>query len=292
MDQMTAIEHLRFYARARGVKNVEHNVEQIVHAVGLAQFKFRMAGKLSGGNKRKLSLGIALIGNPSVLLLDEPSSGMDAASKRVMWRTLTSISEGRSLLLTTHSMEEADALADRAGIMARRMLAIGTSDQLRKKHGDAYHVHLVHKDAPYTSDEDMNRIKAFISRTFEAATIEQRVFHGQLRFSVLNDRTAFRDGKLSLDEKTEEQGDVHNLAGSEGGASKSSISDVFEHLEANKENLGFEYYSVSQATLDQVFLSIVTKHNVLEENYAQLHETKRGAWQKVKNGAAVVYHNA
>lgn len=102
MDQMTAIEHLRFYARARGVADVEHNVEQVLHAVGLAQFKTRMAAKLSGGNKRKLSLGIALMGDPSVLLLDEPSSGMDAASKRVMWRTLSSVSSGRSLVLTTH----------------------------------------------------------------------------------------------------------------------------------------------------------------------------------------------
>lgn len=102
MDQMTAIEHLRFYARARGVADVEHNVEQVLHAVGLAPFKSRMAAKLSGGNKRKLSLGIALMGNPSVLLLDEPSSGMDAASKRVMWRTLSSVSSGRSLVLTTH----------------------------------------------------------------------------------------------------------------------------------------------------------------------------------------------
>ena len=102
MDQMTAIEHLRFYARARGVADVEHNVEQVLHAVGLAQFKSRLAGKLSGGNKRKLSLGIALMGDPSVLLLDEPSSGMDAASKRVMWRSLSSVSSGRSLVLTTH----------------------------------------------------------------------------------------------------------------------------------------------------------------------------------------------
>ena len=99
---MTAEEHLRFYARARGVANVEHNVDQVLHAVGMAPFKSRLAAKLSGGNKRKLSLGIALMGDPSVLLLDEPSSGMDAASKRVMWRTLSSVSSGRSLVLTTH----------------------------------------------------------------------------------------------------------------------------------------------------------------------------------------------
>ena len=86
MDQMTVLEHLRFYARVRGVQEIEHNVEAVIKAVGLQAFSSRMAAKLSGGNKRKLSLGIALIGNPTVLLLDEPSSGMDAAAKRVsLW---------------------------------------------------------------------------------------------------------------------------------------------------------------------------------------------------------------
>lgn len=141
---MSVVNHLRFYARARGVPDVEHNVEEVMRAVGLHMYAERMALKLSGGNKRKLSLAIALIGNPTVLLLDEPSSGMDAAAKRIMWRVLGSITKGRSLLITTHSMEEADALAQRAGIMAKRMLALGPTDVLRKKHGDAYHVRLLH----------------------------------------------------------------------------------------------------------------------------------------------------
>ncbi|KAK3672836.1 hypothetical protein LTR78_007189 [Recurvomyces mirabilis] len=273
MDQMTAIEHLRFYARARGVPNVEHNVEQVLHAVGLAPFKTRMAGKLSGGNKRKLSLGIALIGNPSVVLLDEPSSGMDAASKRVMWRTLRSVAPGRSLVLTTHSMEEADALADRAGIMAKRMLALGTADELRKKHGDAYHVHLVHKDAPHTTVAEMEEIKAFIRRSFPGATTEDRIFHGQLRFSVPNDRTAVDIGSSSSSEASDSKGALTSTTHSYTSP-RNGISALFAELEANKEKLGFQYYSVSQATLDQVFLSIVNKHNVMEENYAREHGKK------------------
>ncbi|KAK4631454.1 ATP-binding cassette sub-family A member 17 [Fulvia fulva] len=293
MDQMTAIEHLKFYARARGVRDVEHNVDQVVHAVGLAPFKNRMAAKLSGGNKRKLSLGIALMGNPSVLLLDEPSSGLDAASKRVMWRTLRSVSEGRSLVLTTHSMEEADALADRAGIMAKRMLALGTSDELRKKHGDAHHVHVVHKDAPYSTDDAMNGIKTFIRNTFPGATTEERVFHGQLRFSVPNDRTAHQNDEYSLDSI-----DLHDKKGAlmtvspASGLSANSISALFQQLEQNKETLGFGYYGVSQATLDQVFLSIVSKHNVQEENYQKTHKQHLDTWGKVKKGVATVYHNA
>ncbi|KAI7252890.1 hypothetical protein D0864_05951 [Hortaea werneckii] len=281
MDQMTAVEHLRFYARARGVPDVEHNVEQVMQAVGLLPFKTRMANKLSGGNKRKLSLGIALIGNPSVVMLDEPSSGMDAASKRVMWRTLTSVSDGRSLVLTTHSMEEADALADRAGIMAKKMLALGTADQLRKKHGDAYHVHLVHKDAPHTSSADMEKIKEFIKTHFPGSETEDRVFHGQLRFSVPNDRNAVdlaQSGSGEKPEASKEEG------GGEGFQPSTGISALFSKLEASKEYLGFQYYSVSQATLDQVFLSIVSKHNVQEENYKAEHYKPPTKAQKVGNG--------
>ena len=286
MDQMTAVEHLRFYARARGVPNVEDNVAQIIHAVGLEPFKTRMAAKLSGGNKRKLSLGISLIGNPSVVLLDEPSSGMDAASKRIMWRTLQSVSAGRSLVLTTHSMEEADALAHRAGIMARHMLALGTADQLRKKHSDAMHVHLVHRDAPYTSDKDMAEIKNFVVTTFPGVHTENRSFHGQFRFScpaamadsIVNDSIDGSNSSVGKGGAMEKECSV--------GTPRSGISSLFAQLEANKQNLGLEYYSVSQATLDQVFLSIVGKHNVQEENYAAQHQPeKKSRWKRLIGNA-------
>ncbi|KIW92595.1 uncharacterized protein Z519_06442 [Cladophialophora bantiana CBS 173.52] len=245
MDTMTVSEHLHFYARVRGVSDPRHNVEAVMRAVGLEQYADRMAAKLSGGNKRKLSLGIALMGNPSVLLLDEPSSGMDAASKRVMWRTLESVVPGRSLVLTTHSMEEADALATRAGIMAGKMLALGTTDYLRRKHGDAYYVHLVHSRAPHASDEDMLRIRDWVLRNFSDANIESKVYAGQIRFSVpTKGLCASKDGEISAE---------------------SGIASLFTALEKNRSELQIEYYSVSRATLDQVFLNIVSKHNVEEE---------------------------
>ena len=100
LDQMTVFEHLKFYAGVRGVRDSEHNARQIIKAVGLQKFADRMASQLSGGNKRKLSLGIALVGNPDVVLLDEPSSGMDPLAKRTMWTTLARFVPGRSVLLT------------------------------------------------------------------------------------------------------------------------------------------------------------------------------------------------
>ncbi|KAK4691195.1 hypothetical protein P7C71_g5755, partial [Lecanoromycetidae sp. Uapishka_2] len=269
-DQMTVLEHLRFYARVRGVDDVEHNVREVIRAVGLGSFQHRMAAKLSGGNKRKLCLGIALMGNPSVLLLDEPSSGMDVCAKRVMWRTLASVVPGRSLVLTTHSMEEADALADRAGIMGKKMLALGTSEGLRRKHGDRYHVHLIMKTAPHTPDEDMDRIKAWIDANLSGATVEDKTFHGQLRFSVPANRSL--PGSLPSPSSSKEI-EAIQLA-NDSSANSSGVGALFTLLEAYKEELGFEYYSVSQTTLDQVFLSIVGKHNIEEENYHQTPKRK------------------
>lgn len=113
---MTTREHLEFYASAKGVADVKEDAATVMNKVGLEAYGNRVAAKLSGGNKRKLSLAIALIGmsspylqdllkltivgNPTVLVLDEPSSSMDAASKRIMWRTLTEVSTNRALVLT------------------------------------------------------------------------------------------------------------------------------------------------------------------------------------------------
>ncbi|KAL8935627.1 MAG: hypothetical protein Q9216_005333 [Gyalolechia sp. 2 TL-2023] len=265
-DQMTVLEHLRFYARVRGVEDVEHNVQEGLRAVGLEPFCHRMAAALSGGNKRKLSLAIALMGNPAVLLLDEPSSGMDVCAKRVMWKTLASVVPGRSLVLTTHSMEEADALANRAGIMGGKMLALGTSEYLRKKHGDRYHVHLITKTAPHTSMEQMERIKTWITEHIDDAIVESKMYHGQLRFSVPAQMTE----KESLKGKESQEITM---------AYSSGIGALFTLLEGRKEELGFDYFSVSPTTLDQVFLSIVGKHNIEEENYEQ-EIGKRPLWKR------------
>ncbi|RYP78661.1 hypothetical protein DL771_000328 [Monosporascus sp. 5C6A] len=258
IDSMTVLEHLRFYARIRGIPDVEHNVQSVLRAVGLEAFSTRMAHALSGGNKRKLSLGIALMGNPSVVLLDEPSSGLDAAAKRIMWRTLGSVTPGRSILLTTHSMEEADALASRAGILAKRMLAIGSVDDLRHRFGDALHVHLVSRSAPHSPPEEMETLRAWVMETYPAADIEKKTYHGQMRFSIPASA-------------------VTGSAGKGEAATGSPIGQLLIALEEHKEKLGIEHYSISPTTLDQVFLTIVGQHNVQEEGYK---EEKKPWWKK------------
>lgn len=266
IDNLTVLEHLRHYARIRGISNIEYQVQAVVRAVGLEAFKNTLAPHLSGGNKRKLSLGIALTGNPSVMLLDEPSSGLDAAAKRIMWRTLETIVPGRSILLTTHSMEEADALASRAGILARRMLAIGEVDTLRKRFGDSLYVHLVCRTAPHSTHEEMGRIRQWVLRMFPSANVEADTYHGQMRFSVPAAQVLQRA----------------RMVNPQAGENSSAIGQLIVMLEENKELLGIEHHSVAPTTLNDVFLSIVGQHNVVEEGYRATDDEKVSGWKKAR----------
>jgi len=180
----------------------------------------------------------------------------------------------------THSMEEADALANRVGILARKMLALGTPADLRHQCGNAYHVHLITHMAAETPLEEMDRIRAWIAERFPNAQIEARSYHGQMKFSVPTNQQ--QEGMTSLPIAKAGDGDRDKItpcitsgdSGSARSANGGGIGAVFRLLEAHKEELGLEYYSVSPTTLDEVFLAIVGRHNVQEENYQEQKKKK------------------
>ncbi|WDK21663.1 ABC transporter [Colletotrichum graminicola] len=234
IDSMTVVEHLRHYAKLRGISDVEQQVQAVVRAVGLQAHVNVMAQHLSGGNKRKLSLGIALTGNPSVILFDEPSSGLDAAAKRIMWRTLSTIVSGRSILLTTHSMEEADALANRACIIAQRMLAIGEVEQLQSRFGDSLYVHLASRSAPHSTPGEMEHIRQWVVNTFPSARVEDSTYHGQIRFSV---------SASDVLQRAKANGRNRSTSEDERSFELSAIGQLIIMLEDNKEVLGIEHHS-------------------------------------------------
>ncbi|KAH7334283.1 hypothetical protein B0J17DRAFT_672798 [Rhizoctonia solani] len=141
-SQLTVREHMMIYGSIKGLhgEELKRNVDMLIEATTLGQYGDRLASKLSGGNARKLSLALALIGNPRVLLIDEYSTGIDAATKRAMWKTLRRVSAGKAVVITTHSMEEASALASKVGILSGRMLAVGTTQSLVSRF-PTYEVH-------------------------------------------------------------------------------------------------------------------------------------------------------
>jgi ATP-binding cassette subfamily A (ABC1) protein 3 len=256
MDTLNVREHLAFYARIRGVTDVHGAVETMIRSVGLQPFADRMADKLSGGNKRKLSLAMALIGNPEVVLLDEPSSGMDPLAKRNMWRTLAKFRPGRSILLTTHSMEEADALASRVGVISRRLLDVGTTAHLRGKHGHGFHIHIVMKSAPASSPQEMADLQHWIEARVPGAQPEGLPYHGQLRFvvpangSVAGEKAAGGADDISTAAADGAVGEAANGAVVGRREEPRSVGSLFMLLEENREAQGIEFYSVSPSTFD------------------------------------------
>ncbi|KAG9066368.1 ATP-binding cassette sub- A member 1 [Linnemannia hyalina] len=165
-NDLTCWEHMQLYAGIKdlpadalradfddssaGTETVKENtrerhtwIRSRLEAVQLWKDRDTMAGRLSGGMKRRLSTIISTIGDPSVLILDEPTTGMDPVHRRHVWTFLAQFKRGRSILLTTHSMEEADALGDKVAIMVSGHLkAIGNTTRLKNKFGNGYRVEL------------------------------------------------------------------------------------------------------------------------------------------------------
>jgi len=143
LDLLTPAEHLWLYARIKGMPegSIPAAVAAQVAAFGLEKYANKLAGTLSGGNKRKLSVAISLIGGPPLVFLDEPSTGVDPLARRGMWTAISkaALEAGASIILTTHSMEEVEALCTRIGIMVGgRLRCLGSAQHLRDRHGRGF----------------------------------------------------------------------------------------------------------------------------------------------------------
>ena len=171
-ELLTSREHLQMYARIKGIaeKDINRVVDAKISEMGLTEYADRLAGTYSGGNKRKLSVAIAMIGEPSIVFLDEPSTGMDPVARRFMWEIISDIVTKRekcSVILTTHSMEECEALCTRIGIMVGGVLrCLGSSQRLRTRYGHGYQIEI---GMMIPDLEQINTVTATIHTTLGAA---------------------------------------------------------------------------------------------------------------------------
>uniref|UniRef100_A0A8D2I8B3 ATP binding cassette subfamily A member 3 n=1 Tax=Urocitellus parryii TaxID=9999 RepID=A0A8D2I8B3_UROPR len=224
LDHMTGREMLVMYARLRGIPEhlIDPCVENTLRGLLLEPHANKLVRTYSGGNKRKLSTGIALIGDPAVIFLDEPSTGMDPVARRLLWDTVARAREsGKAIVITSHSMEECEALCTRLAIMVQgQFKCLGSPQHLKSKFGSGYSLRA--KVRSEGQQEALEEFKAFVDLTFPGSVLED-----------------------------EHQGMVHyHLPGG-----NLSWAKVFGILEKAKEKYGVDDYSVSQISLEQVFLS-------------------------------------
>lgn len=138
--KLTVEENLELLARIADCDKAEAaaRVEALSRELGLGQVLRKAAGKLSGGWQRRLSIAMALVLHPKILFLDEPTLGLDVLARSELWELIRGLKGSMTIILTTHYMEEAEALSDRIGVMgAGRLLCVGTAAELKARTGRA-----------------------------------------------------------------------------------------------------------------------------------------------------------
>ncbi|XP_041481767.1 ATP-binding cassette sub-family A member 2-like isoform X2 [Lytechinus variegatus] len=222
-DELTAREHLLLYARIKGVqqKDEKQVVTWALRKMALMQYADRPVGTYSGGNKRKLSTAIALLGNPQIIFMDEPTTGMDPHSRRFLWDCLLSIvQEGqRSVILTSHSMEECEVLCGRLAIMVNgKFKCLGSAQHLKNRYGDGYTVTLkVGGERP-----NVKPVTRWFSHTFPHSDLKEEHFN-MVQYSIKLEHV--------------------------------DLAAIFSQIEDVRALLNIKEYSVSQTTLDDVFVT-------------------------------------
>lgn len=137
---LTAEENLLLMCGVHGFSKEKsrQKAAELAAQLGLAPVLHRRAGKLSGGWQRRLSIAMALVSQPEILFLDEPTLGLDVLARSDLWDTVRSLKGRITIVLTTHDLEEAEALSDRVGVMKDgRLLALGTPEELKRQTGSA-----------------------------------------------------------------------------------------------------------------------------------------------------------
>ncbi len=160
--ELTVYENLLIYGMLHKVKSLKKRIEEILSIMELTEKKNAIVNTLSGGFQRRVLLARALLPEPKVMFLDEPSIGLDPHIRRELWQIIRKIKiEGRTVLLTTHYIEEAEALCDRVGILFHgRLIALGTSAELKKNVGE-YVVEFFNENGEFISEVCHSREEAY-----------------------------------------------------------------------------------------------------------------------------------
>jgi ATP-binding cassette subfamily A (ABC1) protein 3 len=148
MNELTVLDHVRFWSGVKSGKVVDAEVEEIIAKCGLEEKKHSRAGKLSGGQKRKLQLACMFVGGSLVCLMDEVTTGLDPLSRRTIWDIILAERAKRSIIFTTHFLDEGDVLADHIVILSKGQIKCqGSGAELKTRFGGGYRVHLPHTDS-------------------------------------------------------------------------------------------------------------------------------------------------
>ncbi|KAG5032123.1 hypothetical protein JHK82_015710 [Glycine max] len=221
-ESLTGREHLLFYGRLKNLKGsaLTQAVEESLKSVNLFNggVADKQAGKYSGGMKRRLSVAISLIGDPKVVYMDEPSTGLDPASRNNLWNVVKRAKQDRAIILTTHSMEEAEVLCDRLGIFVDGGLqCIGNPKELKARYGGTY---------VFTMTTSMDHEKDVENLVRQLSPNANKIYHisGTQKFELPKDEV--------------------------------KIANVFQAVETAKRSFTVSAWGLADTTLEDVFIKV------------------------------------
>lgn len=219
-DEITLREHLTLYASIKNISedSISDVCNDYINKLKITEHADKQSKHLSGGTKRKLAFAISMFGLPKISLLDEPSTGMDPSSKRIFWDTIIETHADRCAILTTHSIEEADILCQRIGILIKGELkCLGSSSYLKEKFGMGYYLEVK------LAFDRQHDFFMFISQCFRNEAILVESFSNRYLYNIPRDVIK-------------------------------SLALMFELLEKEKSKCVLIEYTFSQCTLEQVFI--------------------------------------
>ena len=238
-DYLTVEEHLKYMCKIKGSKVNYNEIDELMNKIGLLPKKDALCGTLSGGQKRKLCIALALIGNSKIILLDEPTSGMDVMARRSLWEFLKKYKKDKIILLTTHFLDEAEYLGDRIGIMTDgQYICCGTSSFLKSQYPCGFNINLL---------------------------INSKKFNE-------NYKNQFYQEILKYEPKAEIKVASKSIFSINIQSNNQNINEIFDYIDKTKSDFGIENYTIGSTSLEDVFLKINNKANLSDQKYSENKE--------------------
>ncbi|XVF51956.1 hypothetical protein PTKIN_Ptkin04bG0225700 [Pterospermum kingtungense] len=267
-------EHLELFSSIRGLPpaTIKSVVEKLLDQVKLTQAAKVRSGSYSGGMRRRLSVAGALLGDPKLVILDEPTTGMDPITRRHVWDIIESAKKGRAIILTTHSMEEADVLCDRIGIMAKgRLRCIGSSIRLKSRFGAGFIASISFTRSSNVVLSPANEDTA-VATTCQHESVKQ-FFKKHLNVVPKEENTAFMTFVIPHDREKD-------------------LANFFAELQEREAEFGISDIQLGLTTLEEVFLNIARQAELetaaAEGRLVTLTITSSGASIEIPVGAKFV----
>jgi len=244
-EKLSVYQHLTYFGLMKGVpvNRIDNHIRTLCKALTLDQYYHRATGKLSGGNKRKLQLATSLIGAVEILFLDEPSTGVDPFARNSMLQVIQRYRNDRSILLTTHMMEEVDRLCNRVGIMVNGdFRCINTINQLINNTNFGYQMEI--STSQMQNESETHQLLSFVTEALPESVLTE------------NDSLV-----MTIQIPTE----------------TNRLSHIFEVGNELKKKFDTECV-ISQMTMDQLFLHMTQDQIAEDMGYIQSTNTEMCCW--------------